>query len=212
MHCIRMESFVPSLQFHCIFFLCKPVLIQIMSWCWIASMTPNRVIMPQWVKWYSGVNQRSCQLLRSDFTTWIRYLHPHDHGMWLLIDLLNKRLQWRHNGRERVSNHQPHDCLLNHLFSPRWKKTSKLRVTGLCAGNSPVTGEFPAQMASDAENVSIWWCHHATPKPMTNFNIHQMHTSMASIWQKSPRLTGIGIPIINLRRSDYRLRPMMGTN
>ena len=40
------------------------------------------------------------------------------------------------------------------------KKTSKLRVTGLCVGNSPVTGEFPAQMASYAENVSIWWRHH----------------------------------------------------
>ena len=40
------------------------------------------------------------------------------------------------------------------------KKTSKLRVTGLCAGNSPGTGEFPAQMASYAENVSIWWRHH----------------------------------------------------
>ena len=37
----------------------------------------------------------------------------------------------------------------------------KLRVTGLCAGNSPVTGEFPAQSASNAENVSIWWRHHA---------------------------------------------------
>ena len=23
-----------------------------------------------------------------------------------------------------------------------------------------VTGEFPAQMASDAENISIWWRHH----------------------------------------------------
>ena len=40
------------------------------------------------------------------------------------------------------------------------KKTSKLRVTGLCVWNSPVTGEFPAQMASNAENVSIWWRHH----------------------------------------------------
>ena len=40
------------------------------------------------------------------------------------------------------------------------KKTSKLPVTGLCAGNSPGTGEFPAQMASNAENVSIWWRHH----------------------------------------------------
>ena len=28
------------------------------------------------------------------------------------------------------------------------------------AGNSPGTVEFPAQMASDAENVSIWWRHH----------------------------------------------------
>ena len=35
------------------------------------------------------------------------------------------------------------------------RKTSKLRVTGLCAGNSPGTGEFPAQMASYAENVAI---------------------------------------------------------
>ena len=42
------------------------------------------------------------------------------------------------------------------------KKTSKRRVTGLCAGNSPGTGEFPAQMASNAENVSIWWRLHVT--------------------------------------------------
>ena len=39
-------------------------------------------------------------------------------------------------------------------------KTSKFRVTGLCAGNSPVPSEFPAQMTSYAENVSIWWRHH----------------------------------------------------
>ena len=69
--------------------------------------------------------------------------------------------KWRNNGRDGVSNHQPHDCLLNRLFCRRSKKTSKLRVTGLCAGNSPVTGEFPAQMSSNAENVSIWWRHHA---------------------------------------------------
>ena len=41
----------------------------------------------------------------------------------------------------------------------RSKETSKSRVTGLCAGNSPVTGEFPTQMASNAANVSIWWRH-----------------------------------------------------
>ena len=69
-------------------------------------------------------------------------------------------LHWRHNGRDSVSNHQPHDYLLNRLLRRRSKKTSQLRVTGLCVGNSPGTGEFPAQMASNAENVSIWWRHH----------------------------------------------------
>ena len=47
------------------------------------------------------------------------------------------------------------------VYSRRWsKKTSKLRVTGLCEGNSPVTGEFFARRASNAKNVSIWWRHH----------------------------------------------------
>ena len=46
-------------------------------------------------------------------------------------------LHWRHNDHDDVSNHQPHGCLLNRLFWRRSKKTSKLRVTGLCEGNSP---------------------------------------------------------------------------
>ena len=46
------------------------------------------------------------------------------------------------------------------VYSGADQRTSKLCVTGLCAGNSPVTDEFPAQMASNAENVSIWWRHH----------------------------------------------------
>ena len=50
--------------------------------------------------------------------------------------------------------------VFNRLFGSRSKKTSKLRVTGLCVGNPPGTGEFPAQMASNAANVSIWWRHH----------------------------------------------------
>ena len=73
---------------------------------------------------------------------------------------IHNTLQRRHNGRDSVSNHQTYDCLLNRLFRRKSKKTSKLRVTGLCVGNSPGTGEFPAQMASNAENVSIWWRHH----------------------------------------------------
>ena len=67
--------------------------------------------------------------------------------------LYDVALQWRHNGSDSVSNHQPRECLLNRLIRCRSKETSKLRVTGLCAVNSPGTGEFPAQMASYAENV-----------------------------------------------------------
>ena len=63
------------------------------------------------------------------------------------------------------SNHQPHGCLLNRLFGRRSQKISKLRLIGLSAGNSPGTGEFSAQMASYAENVSIWWCHHVRTIP-----------------------------------------------
>ena len=83
-------------------------------------------------------------------------------------------LQWRHGGHTWQGAHYNDVmmgimasqitsltivCLLNRLFR-RDKKTSKLRVTGPCVGNSPVTGEFPVQMASNAENVSIWWRHH----------------------------------------------------
>ena len=88
-------------------------------------------------------------------------------------DDLDISLQWRHNGRDSVSNHQPHNCLLNRLFRRRSKKTSKVRVTGLCVGNSPGTGEFPAQMASNAVNVSISWRHHVWHDDDTGF--HLMH-------------------------------------
>ena len=50
------------------------------------------------------------------------------------------------------------------VYSDADQKKKKCRVTGLCAGNSPGTGGFPAQMASNAENVSIWWRHHVKAK------------------------------------------------
>ena len=52
-------------------------------------------------------------------------------------------LHWRHNDHVGVSNHQPRGCLLNRLFRRRWKKISKLRVTGLCVGYSPVPVNSP---------------------------------------------------------------------
>ena len=82
-------------------------------------------------------------------------------------------LPWHHNERGGVSNHRHLDCLLNRLFR-RWsKKTSKLRVTGLCEGNSPVTVNSPhkgpvtwqmfplddVMMANNGQlaQVMAWW-------------------------------------------------------
>ena len=84
------------------------------------------------------------QWYRSTLETWPSYHHYNDVIMG-------------------VSNHQPHNCLLNRSFRRRSKKTSKPRVTGLCAGNSPVTGELSAQRSNNAENVSICWRHHESP-------------------------------------------------
>ena len=92
---------------------------------------------------------------------------------------LHRPLLWRHNERRGVSNNQPHDCLLSRFFWHRWKKASKLRVTGLCEGNSPGTGEFPAQRAINAENISIWWRHH--DKAMTAMDYHVL-VSINPLW------------------------------
>ena len=92
----------------------------------------------------------TCVSLTMEHT--IDYFHP-----WYIWPL-----QWRHNGRDGVSNHRRLGCLLNRWFSRRLKKISKPRVKGLCVGNSLVTGEFPSQRASFAENVSIWLRHHVS--------------------------------------------------
>ena len=100
----------------------------------------------------------------------------------------------------------------------RSKRTSKLRVTGLCEGNSPVTGEFPAQRASNAENVSIWWSHNGpqrpdgnTGHPLTNWQwAIQWHTPLHSISQIKThwgRATHICVSEIIIIGSDNGLSP-----
>ena len=78
--------------------------------------------------------------------------------------LYSRREQWLITMTSKWARSRPKSPALRMFIQPlsrrRSKKTSKLRVTGLCTGNSPGTGEFPAQMASNAENVSIWWRHH----------------------------------------------------
>ena len=74
---------------------------------------------------------------------WCNYTIDQEPGKQLQN---GETLRWRHNWHGSVSNHQHHHCLLNRLVRRRSKKTS--------------TGEFPTQMASNVENVSISWCHH----------------------------------------------------
>ena len=118
-------------------------------------------------------------------------------------------LQWHHDERYGVLNHQPHDCLLNRLFSRRSEKSPKLPVTGLCEGNSPVTGEFPTQRASNAENVSIWWRNHdlETSVFWAHLEEHQdtIHSKCTSgIAQTSPAYLN---PSLQMWRVVNTLRP-----
>ena len=70
---------------------------------------------------------------------WGKNMNHYFHIQYSLLWVLKPRTpsHWRINDHDGISNHQPHGCLLNRLFRHRSKKISKLRVTGLCVGNSP---------------------------------------------------------------------------
>ena len=76
-------------------------------------------------------------------------------GMWSTLKYSNTLLVSACNNNKY--NHINGLVWEGRLIRRRSKKTSKLRVIGLCV---PVTGEFLAQRASNAENLSIWWRHH----------------------------------------------------
>ena len=68
-----------------------------------------------------------------------------------------------------VMNHRRLGSLFSRLFRHRSNKTSNLRVTGLCHGTSPVTGEFPWQRASILRGKCFhWWSYHDTPSKKIN--------------------------------------------
>ena len=70
-------------------------------------------------------------------------------------------LQWRHNGRDGVSNHQPRFGYST-FIQAQIKENIKAPCHWSLCGNSPVTGEFPTQKVSNAEYASIWWRHHGS--------------------------------------------------
>ena len=107
---------------------------------------PGSIIMPNhgWPWWIMGLYnwvmkpQKLIMAIHRSIRMWMIYNRE-------LSTLFNKwkcfitvTSQW---ARRRLKS-PTHDCLLNRLFRHRPKKTSNLRVTGQCEGNSPVTGEF----------------------------------------------------------------------
>ena len=94
-------------------------------------------------------------------------------------------LLWAHdndvimNERYGVSNHQPHDCLLHCLYRHRSKKTSKLRVSGLCAGN---------RWIPHTKGQQLWCALHVYHDDMCNTGLiatflkYQGRQSIISLW------------------------------
>ena len=153
------------------------------------------------------------------------------HFIWILREHMWQRaisgpalvykisLQWRHNEHNGFSNHQPHDC----LFKRRSKKTSRFRVTGLCEGNSPETGEFPTQRASNAENVSFddvimlsifrlttgtymagcvshqkWWMMHQRPLGISSSSLNTCNNAF-----NDNKCVSLSVPVRLIRRSQW---------
>ena len=124
-------------------------------WCWWFE-TPSRPLWRHcndlWKPYHKieGAYHVRCTILTNECTSAI-------FAVWFGLWKHSFALQWRHYERDGVSNNRR--CLLNRLFRRRTKKTSTLRDTGLCKGTPTVTGGFPLQMVSNAENVFIWWRH-----------------------------------------------------
>ena len=111
---------------------------------------PSYLILVQVLKYFCQINKYS--VLNCWICSHQQFTAEHHNQKWFKLGVLTAwvsrsrlspwftdpslTLWWRHNDHDSVSSHQPHECLLNRLFRRRSKKTSKLRVTGLCVGNS----------------------------------------------------------------------------
>ena len=105
---------------------------RMMSFLWICMLTCHRVLGHPRRMWKSRVWSTNVNVTCRAWPLPVGFAYPHPVRNHFTLGL-----HWRYNDQGGVSNHQPHGCLLKGLFGRISKKTSKLRVTGLCAGNSP---------------------------------------------------------------------------
>ena len=121
--------------------------IFIFTWIWYNPGFVPRDCLRGWISilyaWNNKVNLRLNQNLK---------------GWWNVgctVILKIEALQWPHNEHNDVSNHHRLDRLFNHLFRRRWKKTLKIRVTGLCGWNSPHDGAVTRKMVPSDDVIMV---------------------------------------------------------
>ena len=81
-------------------------------------------------------------------------------------------LQWHHNESHGVSNYRRLHCLLNGWFRRRLKKTSNIRVTGLCAGNSSVNSPHKGPVTQKMfpfDDGTMNWCLYPYPSGLLHY-------------------------------------------
>ena len=105
-------------------------------------------------------NDSNGELVTLSFLSQLMYTTQHTHfvtthGFPSYSALRPMTLQWRHNDHDSVSNHQHHVVIQTQI-----KENTKVPCHWPLCGDFTGTGDFPAQRASYAENVSIWWRHH----------------------------------------------------
>ena len=151
-------------------------------------------------QWHSGSNNKELKfgtIEKRLYTMYYSHIKRKNHFCYKSLIMWPNMypLHWRHNERDCVLSHWRFSCLLNCLFRCRSKKTSKLRVNGLCEGNYPVTtGEFPAQRASNAENVSIWWRYHINNGQLISYRCmnYLMHELESWSWKRPQMFMRLG--------------------
>ena len=103
--------------------------------------------------WYDDFTNTLIQLIEAGTK---RPLYAYDAFHETMV-CLSISLRWRHMNvmLSQIIGHST--VYLTGYADPNQIKSSSL---ALCEGNSPVTGEFPIQRASNVEKASIWWRHH----------------------------------------------------
>ena len=117
---------------------------------------------------------------RLPLMTHFSYLFIHYH-VWQFIQYIAQNIHYNDVIMSAVAFKSPASRLFIQLF---FEAQIQENIPGLYTGNSPVTGEFPAQMASNAENVSIWWRLHVSifKDVGISFLIFHFHNGLKHIW------------------------------